>query len=89
MPVFTLEAQEGRLFKPLAFTKNLAIAMSAVLAITLIPALLPICSFAGRIISEQRHPVSLVLQTALRAGLACWPCAFGGSSCFSRVGTER
>ena len=38
MPVFTLEAQEGRLFKPLAFTKNLAIAMSAVLAITLIPA---------------------------------------------------
>ena len=47
MPVFTLEAQEGRLFKPLAFTKNLAIAMSAVLAITLIPALLPLSSVAA------------------------------------------
>lgn len=39
MPVFTLEAQEGRLFKPLAFTKNFAIAIAAVLAITLDPAL--------------------------------------------------
>lgn len=61
MPVFTLEAQEGRLFKPLAFTKNLAIAMSAVLAITLIPALLPLC-IRGRILSERRHPVSWLLQ---------------------------
>jgi Cu(I)/Ag(I) efflux system membrane protein CusA/SilA len=61
MPVFTLEEQEGRLFKPLAWTKNLAIAMSAVLAITLIPALLAIC-VRGRIISEQRHPVSLAMQ---------------------------
>jgi Cu(I)/Ag(I) efflux system membrane protein CusA/SilA len=39
MPVFTLEAQEGRLFKPLAFTKNFSIAIAAVLAITLDPAL--------------------------------------------------
>lgn len=61
MPVFTLEEQEGRLFKPLAFTKNLAIAMSAVLAITLIPALLSML-VRGRIIPEQRHPVSLGLQ---------------------------
>jgi Cu(I)/Ag(I) efflux system membrane protein CusA/SilA len=61
VPVFTLEAQEGRLFKPLAFTKNLAIAMSAVLAITLIPALLPLL-IRGRIFSEQRHPVSRLLQ---------------------------
>ena len=61
MPVFTLEAQEGRLFKPLAFTKNLAIAMSAVLAITLIPALLSLC-IRGRILSERRHPVSWLLQ---------------------------
>ena len=38
MPVFTLETQGGRLCKPLAFTKNLAIAMRAVLVITLIPA---------------------------------------------------
>ncbi|MGH8507672.1 MAG: efflux RND transporter permease subunit, partial [Gammaproteobacteria bacterium] len=61
MPVFTLEAQEGRLFKPLAFTKNLAIAMSAVLAITLIPAM---ASFLirGRIRPAQQHPVSQFLQ---------------------------
>ncbi len=61
MPVFTLEAQEGRLFKPLAFTKNLAIAMSAFLAITLIPALLSLF-MRGRIIPEQRHPVSRIMQ---------------------------
>ncbi|MBI2345286.1 MAG: efflux RND transporter permease subunit, partial [Deltaproteobacteria bacterium] len=40
LPVFALEAQEGRLFKPLAFTKNLAMAIAAVLAITLTPALI-------------------------------------------------
>jgi Cu(I)/Ag(I) efflux system membrane protein CusA/SilA len=61
MPVFTLEAQEGRLFKPLAFTKNLAIATSAVVAITLIPALLSLL-IRGRIIPEQRHPVTRLLQ---------------------------
>ncbi len=38
LPVFTLEAQEGRLFKPLAFTKNFAMAIAAVLAVTLVPA---------------------------------------------------
>lgn len=63
MPVFTLEAQEGRLFKPLAWTKNLAIAMSAFVAITLIPALLTLF-IRGRIIPEQRHPVSVALQWA-------------------------
>lgn len=61
VPVFTLEAQEGRLFKPLAWTKNLSIAMSAVLAVTLIPALLPLF-IRGRIIPEQRHPISRTLQ---------------------------
>jgi len=39
MPIFALEAQEGRLFKPLAFTKNFAMAIAAVLAVTLDPAL--------------------------------------------------
>lgn len=62
MPVFTLEAQEGRLFKPLAWTKNLAIATSAVVAITLIPALLALF-IRGRIIPERRHPISVALQT--------------------------
>jgi Cu(I)/Ag(I) efflux system membrane protein CusA/SilA len=40
LPVFTLEAQEGRLFKPLAFTKNFSMAIAAVLAVTLIPPVL-------------------------------------------------
>jgi len=40
MPIFTLEAQEGRLFKPLAFTKNFSMAFAAVLAITLVPAIM-------------------------------------------------
>lgn len=61
MPVFTLEAQEGRLFKPLALTKNLSIAMSAVLAVTLIPALLSLF-IRGRIIPERRNPVSRLLH---------------------------
>lgn len=60
-PVFALEAQEGRLFKPLAFTNNLAIVMSAVLAITLIPALI-VPLMRGRIIPEHRHPVNRFLQ---------------------------
>ena len=40
LPVFTLEAQEGRMFKPLAFTKNFSMAIAAVLAVTLVPPLL-------------------------------------------------
>jgi Cu(I)/Ag(I) efflux system membrane protein CusA/SilA len=61
MPVFTLEGQEGRLFKPLALTKNLSIVMSAALAVTLIPALLPVL-VRGRIVPERRNPVSRVLK---------------------------
>lgn len=61
MPVFTLEAQEGRLFSPLAYTKNLAILMSALLAITLIPMLLPML-MRGRIIPDNKHPVTSLLQ---------------------------
>jgi Cu(I)/Ag(I) efflux system membrane protein CusA/SilA len=63
MPVFTLEGQEGRLFKPLALTKNLSIAMSAVIAVTLIPALLSLF-IRGKIIPEQRNPISRMLQWA-------------------------
>ena len=61
IPVFVLEAQEGRMFKPLAWTNNLAIAMCAVLAITLVPACLP-TFIRGRIFPEQKHPVSRSLQ---------------------------
>jgi Cu(I)/Ag(I) efflux system membrane protein CusA/SilA len=60
MPVFTLEAQEGRLFKPLAFTKNFAIAIAAVLAVTLTPALMVIF-IRGRIRPEEKHPVVRLL----------------------------
>jgi Cu(I)/Ag(I) efflux system membrane protein CusA/SilA len=60
MPVFTLEAQEGRLFKPLAFTKNFAMFFGAVLAITLAPALMTLL-VRGRIFSEKRHPISRFL----------------------------
>lgn len=60
MPVFTLEAQEGRLFKPLAFTKNFAMFFAAVLAITLVPALMTLL-VRGRIYPEEKHPISRLL----------------------------
>ena len=58
--VFTLEAQEGRLFKPLAFTKTYAMAAAAILAVTLIPVLCGLM-LRGRILSESENPVSRVL----------------------------
>jgi Cu(I)/Ag(I) efflux system membrane protein CusA/SilA len=61
IPVFVLEAQEGRMFRPLAWTNNLAIAMCAVLAITLVPACLP-AFIRGRIFPEQKHPITRSLQ---------------------------
>jgi Cu(I)/Ag(I) efflux system membrane protein CusA/SilA len=61
LPVFTLQAQEGRLFRPLAFTKTYAMAMSAVVAITVVPVLM-YWFVRGRIFSEERHPVSRVLR---------------------------
>jgi Cu(I)/Ag(I) efflux system membrane protein CusA/SilA len=61
IPIFTLQEQEGRLFRPLAWTNNLAIAACAVLAITFVPAVLP-AAMRGRILPEQRHPVSRLMQ---------------------------
>jgi len=61
LPVFTLQAQEGRLFTPLAFTKTYAIAASALLAVTVIPVLM-YWFVRGKIHSEERHPVSRVLR---------------------------
>jgi Cu(I)/Ag(I) efflux system membrane protein CusA/SilA len=61
MPVFTLQAQEGRLFKPLAFTKTYALAMSSLLSITVIPVLM-YWFVRGKIHSEERHPVSRILR---------------------------
>ncbi|MBZ0113018.1 MAG: CusA/CzcA family heavy metal efflux RND transporter [Thermoanaerobaculia bacterium] len=65
LPVFTLEAQEGRLFKPLAFTKTYSIGLSALLAITLVPVLM-FWFVRGRIRSEETHPVSRFLRRAYR-----------------------
>jgi Cu(I)/Ag(I) efflux system membrane protein CusA/SilA len=59
-PIFTLEAYEGRLFKPLAFTKNLSMAFAAILAITVGPALMGLV-VRGRIRSEEEHPLSRFL----------------------------
>ncbi len=57
LPVFTLEGTEGRLFKPLAFTKTYSMGFAAVLAITLTPALAAIF-IRGRIRSEQQNPIN-------------------------------
>jgi copper/silver efflux system protein len=65
LPVFALEAQEGRLFKPLAWTKTLAMASAAVLAVTLIPVTLGYF-VRGRIRAERENPVSRALIAGYR-----------------------
>ncbi|BDF95626.1 efflux RND transporter permease subunit [Pseudoalteromonas sp. KAN5] len=60
MPVFILEAQEGRMFAPLAYTKTYAMAASAGLAITLVPVLMGYF-IRGKVISEQKNPVNRLL----------------------------
>jgi copper/silver efflux system protein len=60
LPIFALEAQEGRLFKPLAYTKTFAMAAAALLSVTLVPALM-LLFVRGRILPEQRNPVNRFL----------------------------
>lgn len=60
LPIFTLEAQEGRMFKPLAYTKTFAMAAAAFLSVTLVPALMVLC-VRGRIIPEHRNPINRFL----------------------------
>jgi Cu(I)/Ag(I) efflux system membrane protein CusA/SilA len=60
LPIFALEAQEGRLFKPLAYTKTFAMAAAAFLSVTLVPALM-ILLIRGRIMSEHKNPVNRFL----------------------------
>ena len=55
LPIFALEAQEGRLFKPLAYTKTFAMAAAALLSVTLVPALM-ILFVRGRIMPEHQQP---------------------------------
>ncbi len=65
LPVFSLEQQEGRLFKPLAFTKTFAMAGSALLSITLVPVLMGYF-IRGKIQSEGRNPVNRFLRWLYR-----------------------
>ena len=60
VPVFTLEAQEGRLFKPLAFTKTYSMAAAAVLSVTLVPVLMGYF-IRGKILPEHRNPINRFL----------------------------
>jgi Cu(I)/Ag(I) efflux system membrane protein CusA/SilA len=77
LPVFALQGQEGRLFKPLAYTKTYAMAAAAALAVTLIPVLMGYL-VRGRIRAEQRNPLNRwlirgyrpLLDAALKAPLA-------------------
>lgn len=60
LPVFTLEAQEGRLFKPLAYTKTFAMMFAAILSVTLVPALMVIF-IKGKILHEDKNPITRFL----------------------------
>ena len=72
LPIFALEAQEGRMFHPLAFTKTFAMAAAALLSVTLVPALM-LLFVRGRIMPEHRNPVNrfliFVYRPVIRAAL--------------------
>jgi Cu(I)/Ag(I) efflux system membrane protein CusA/SilA len=75
LPVFLLEAQEGRMFRPLAWTKTLALICSSLLSITLVPALMPFF-LRGRLRPESKNPVARITQAiylpVLRWSLHHW-----------------
>ena len=99
LPVFTLEAQAGRLFRPLAFTKTYSMAASAFLAITVVPILMGLF-IRGRILPERRNPINRfligvyapVVATVLRFPKAVLAAAALLVLCtalpFSRLGSE-
>ncbi|MDP2332846.1 MAG: CusA/CzcA family heavy metal efflux RND transporter, partial [Reyranella sp.] len=68
LPIFALEAQEGRMFKPLAWTKSLAMAAAALLSVTLVPALM-LLFVRGRILPERRNPVNRLLMWLYRPAI--------------------
>ncbi|HJP36433.1 MAG TPA: CusA/CzcA family heavy metal efflux RND transporter, partial [Gammaproteobacteria bacterium] len=75
LPVFALEAQEGRLFKPLAYTKTYAMAAAAILAVTLVPVLMGYC-IRGRIRPVEVNPLTNALVAIYRPVLnvaLTWP----------------
>jgi Cu(I)/Ag(I) efflux system membrane protein CusA/SilA len=99
LPVFTLEAQEGRLFAPLAYTKTFSMAGAAILSVTLVPVLM-LFFVRGKIMPEARNPVNRVLIRLYRpiiAGVMRWKKATIGAALLallvtlypaSRLGSE-
>ena len=69
LPIFTLEAQEGRLFKPLAYTKTFSMAAAAILSVTLVPALM-VLFIRGRILPETKNPINRALIWIYRPMIA-------------------
>ena len=69
IPVFTLEAQEGRMFSPLAFTKTYAMAASAALAVTLVPVLMGYF-IRGNVLPEHKNPINRALIAAYKPALS-------------------
>jgi copper/silver efflux system protein len=69
LPVFTLEAQEGRMFAPLAYTKTFAMAGAALLSITLVPVLMHLF-IRGKILPERKNPVNRFLIWIYRPAIA-------------------
>ena len=65
LPIFTMQAQEGRLFSPLAFTATYAMAASAILAITLVPVMMGYF-LRGKIIAEHKNPLNRALHAVHR-----------------------
>ena len=99
IPVFSLEAQEGRLFKPLAWTKTLSMAAASLLSITVVPVAMGLF-IRGRIHAERRNPIYRLLSWAYRPVLEWvlrhrWPVLAGALSVFlltyipmQRIGSE-
>ncbi len=99
LPVFTLEAQEGRLFKPLAWTKTLAMAAASLLSVTLVPVTMGLF-IRGRLYAEERNPVSRLLMRAYHPVIDRvlrwrWPVVAGAVAVlilswipFRRIGSE-
>jgi Cu(I)/Ag(I) efflux system membrane protein CusA/SilA len=89
LPILVLEAQEGRLFKPLAYTKTFSMAFAAVLSITLVPVLM-LLFVKGRIRSGTENPVNRALMALYRPALEAvlrWRVAFLALSVALVLGT--
>jgi copper/silver efflux system protein len=99
IPVFTLEGQEGRLFKPLALTKTFAMAAASLLSVTLVPVLMGLF-IRGRIHPEERNPLSRAMIRVYRPVLGWllrhrWPVISASAAMliltwipFQRIGSE-